>query len=271
MGIISPDTEEMYRSVDEELKNNIGNQILVVKKDEIIEGCPGIILTDSFIDQMYFTIQTELRLGILKSGLELDVEKGKVVFPTEQHVRKDYESGRRWELIEGPISFTCNEFMHYKEVDERKTVLEDLSFSPEHSLTIYLGNEVEKYFDRNGYLETSYVEALNLLECEAPERFKKKYEEELYQTKTEILSKLEELDKREADLRARTDTMVFPIISRIKLNEIRKGVQKYLAQAIELGMHQEDSRIELKPGIEVNVPVYISKLCEKYQVNLPSK
>lgn len=263
LGTLSPDAEKLYRETEAKLRNSAGNQILVVEQSESIHGCPGIV-PPQYINPMFIGIDTELRLGVLTSGLELDIGGGKIVFPTERHARKyDWRSMNRWELEEGPISFSCYEFRNLgKDVHRRMAPMpNDFSAHFEHGLILYLGEEVEQYFVGNRHLDTSYVEALNLLGQEAPERFRKKYDQEVYQTKIGIINKLEELTGREAKL---TETE-----AKMKLKETREEVQEYLKQSIELGMHKGSLRVEYKPGMEINVSAYISGMCEKYRVEIP--
>ena len=297
LGSISPDAAKPYRETEARLRNSAGSQILVVKQEEAIHGCPGIIAPE-YIDPMFVGIDTELTLGILTSGLDLDVLKGEIIFPTQRHARRyDRFSGRKWELQEGPISLNWYDFMRLgNEVERRRTPMpNDLSAHFERGLMINVGEEVEQYFGKNGYLDTSYLEALNLLGQEAPERFRKKHDGEIQGKRLEIISKLEGLTEREATLNGRIksiygsikhggfmeggaisvvededDARVVSTGPRMRLQETTREIQRYLKQAIELRMHRGDLRIEQKPGVEVNVPVYISSMCEKYQVEIPA-
>lgn len=311
LGTLSPDNEKPYRETEARLKDGIGNQILVVEQKESTHGCPGI-LPPRYIDPMFIGIDTELRLGVLTSGLELDIGEGKIILPTERHARKyglEY-SINKWELKEGPISLGVYEFMNLgKDVQRRRMtpMPNDLSTPFEHGLMLHLGEEVEQYFSRNRnlldnkcILDTSYVDALNLLGLEIPERFKKKYDENVYQERVGIINKLEELAGRESKLNAEIksiygridkrpslggrvlystgpdllglsedDARVVSTGLRMKLKETKEEIQRYLGQAIELEMHKGDLRIKQKPGMEINVSNYICGMCEKYQIELP--
>ena len=296
LGTLSPDNEKPYRETEARLKDGVGSQILVVEQKQSIHGCPGIV-PPQYIDPMFIGIDTELRLGVLTSGLELDISKGKIILPTERHARKyDRYSRSKWELKEGPISLGLYEFMNLgKEVQRRMTPIPNNLFTPfERGLMLHLGEEVEQYFSRDRGLDTSYVDALNLLGQETPERFKKKYNENVYQKRVGIINELEELADRESKLNAEIesiygsikhggfmrggaisivededDARAVSIGPRMKLKETREEIQRYLGQAIELEMHKGDLRIKQKPGMEINVSEYICGMCEEYQIELP--
>ena len=292
LGTLSPDAEKPYRETEVRLKNNVGNHVLSVRQSESIHGCPGII-PPSYIDPMFIGLDTELRLGVLTSGLELDIGKGEIIFPTEKYARKfDKYSESEWQLKEGPISFGWYKFMDLGKKIQRKmlSVRSDLSNLPGmhfgSGLMLYLGEEVKQYFGGDRYLDTSYVEALNLLGHESPERFRKKYDEEVYQTRLGVINKLEELTGRESKLNAEIESIyastkcsglmmdvneakVVSMKSRMKLEKTREEIQGYLKRGIELGMHKENLKIEQKPGMEINVPVYIFGMCEEYNVGFP--
>ncbi|HIJ98236.1 TPA: hypothetical protein H1009_04060 [archaeon] len=173
LGTLSSEAEKPYREMEARLRDGTGNQILVVERRESIHGCPGIV-PPPYIDSMFIGIDTELRLGVLTSGLELDIGKGEIILPTERHVkRNDMYSGSKWELKAGPISFSWHEFASLgKEVHRRRTPMpNDLSAHFEHGLMLCLGSEVGQYFGGNRLLGASYIEALNLLGHEVPEIF----------------------------------------------------------------------------------------------------
>ncbi len=311
LGTLSPDNEKPYRETETRLKDGVGNQILVEEQKKTIHGCPGIV-PPRYIDPMFIGIDTELRLGVLTSGLELDIGEGKIILPTERHARRyglDEYSGNKWELKEGPISLGLYEFMNLgKEVQRRMTPMPNYLSTPfEHGLMLHLGEEVEQYFSKNRsllddkcILDTSYVDALNLLGLEIPKRFKKKYDENVHQERVGIINKLEELVGRESKLNAEiksiygridkrpslggrvlystgpdlpglseADAGIVSIGPRGELKETKEEIQRYLKQAIELVMHKGDLRIKQKPGMEINVPNYICGMCEKYQIELP--
>ncbi|PIU72904.1 hypothetical protein COY26_02430 [Candidatus Woesearchaeota archaeon CG_4_10_14_0_2_um_filter_33_10] len=303
---LESDIQNIFRKTEAKFRDAAGSQILVVKQDKgdymgtIGPGCSKPSLT---------IIDETLTLGILKSGLELDIQKGEIIFPTDKHVikRGNYSSDK-WELKEGPISLNCCEFTYLRNYVKTGSLIppqviitvDHPDFN--HGLRFYLGKEVEKYFERETllvftYLDTSYVEALELLGKKAPARFRKEYDKEVYQTNVGIINKLEELtlreDKLNCEIKKINDNIknkgvaledldggriryiyedklgIYSGIERSKLNKTREEIQTYLRQSIELGMHKEDLTIKQKPGIEINVPAYINGMCEKYKVDIP--
>ena len=122
---------------------------------------------------------------------------------------------------------------------------------------------------------SSYMNGLDLLGVKPSERFRKKYEEEVYFEARKLVNKLEELSKREEKLKSGVydsfegyfskDAKLASIRKRGKLEQIRGEIREYLEDGLELGGHKKDLTIHLKPGMEVNFPVYISGMCEKYK------
>lgn len=306
LGAISEDYEKPYRKMEARLKNKTGNQILVVKQQESIHGCPGII-PPQHIDPIFIGVDTELKLGVLTGGLELNIEEGMIIFSTDKYVRKYGKlSEENWELKESPISLGWFEFMNLgKEVQGRTfSMPNNFSTNFQCGLRVHVGEEVEKYFRRESFakvrpLDTSYVEALNLLKQEVPQDFRIAYDKKVYQKKVGMINKLEELTAEELKLKEaiglvygrvdkrptlggevlystkpefrgldKDDAKIITFNQRERLESVRQSINNYLGQAINLGMHKEDLRIERKPGFEVNVPVYISGMCEKYGIKI---
>lgn len=211
LGSFSPKDEKPYRKTEAKFRDAAGSQVLIVKQDKgdymgvIGQGCSKPSLT---------IIDETLTLGILKSGLKLDIQKGEIIFPTDKHViKRGNYSNNKWGLTEGPISLNCYEFTYLRNYVKTGILMppqviitmDNPNFN--HGLMFYLGKEVEKYFERENYLgmgrtllDISYVEALNLLGHEAPKRFKEKYDKKVYQTNVGIINKLEELTLREDKL-----------------------------------------------------------------------
>lgn len=305
LGSFSPKDEKPYRETEAKFRDAAGSQVLIVKQDKgdymgtIGQGCSEPSLT---------IIDETLTLGILKSGLKLDIQKGEIIFPTDKHViKRGNYSNNKWGLTEGPISLNCYEFTYLRNYVKTGILIppqviitrDNPNFN--HGLMFYLGKEVEKYFERENpfgtgrtLLDLSYVEALNLLGHEAPERFKEKYDKEVYQTKLGLINKLEELTEIEAELDGnikfvygsikdgafihdgalvkvenKKDATFVSMKYWIELEDVRRDIQSWLKESIELGMHKEDLTIKKKPGIEINVPDYIKGMCEKYKVDIP--
>lgn len=257
LGTLSKNAEKPYRKIEAKFRYAAGSQILIVKQDKgdymgtIGQGCSKPSLT---------IIDETLTLGILKSGLELDIQKGDIIFPTDKHViKRGNYSNNKWGLKEGPISLDCCEFTYLGKYVKTGILIppqviitrDNPNFN--HGLMLYLGEEVEKYFEKETllgctYLDTSYAEALNLLGHEAPGIFQEKYDEKVYQKKLGLITYLEELTR---------------------LENTREEIQTCLRQTIELGMHKEDLTIKQKPGIEINVPTYITGMCKQYKIDVP--
>ena len=121
--------------------------------------------------------------------------------------------------------------------------------------------------------------------------FKERCDKPTHQQSLELINKLEQLTQFEAELSGKIksiydsvrgggfmsggaltlvededDAKVASMGQRRRLRETQEEIQYRLKKAIELGMHKEDLRLELKPGFVVEVPRYISGLCEKYKV-----
>lgn len=217
------EAEKPYRTIEAQLKNKTGKQILVVKQHETITGCPGIVAPAS-IRPMNIGIQTEMSLGILTSGLELDIANGDVIFPTKKHVTK-YDYQDKWELNKGSIVLKCHENFLYlmdlgKEVETRLEAVPNNSSWYQYGMTIHVGNEVEDYFRRGSlnrffpishHLKTdkkqpvnmTYVEALKLIGQEIPEGIKGEYEQEISEKRKGIITEIEKLVLKESRLEER--------------------------------------------------------------------
>ena len=322
LGSIPSKEKELYRETKAKLKDAVGRKILVVKQNKVgnyllsdidkglKKGVSRLSSPENYSKKGVFpptnrklygyVINETLELGILKSGLDLDLENAKIIFPMKEYVtKKDSNSNdNKWELRKGPIWFYYHEFTHLGKSLER-TIMIDAEINFDYGLRLFLGNEVEKYFEKktpfgDTYLDTSYVEALTLLGQKAPKRFRKKYDEEVYQEKVEVIDKLLGLTKREAELdeniksiygsikdggfvrdgalvnvENKSYAMIVSMEPRMELEEIRRDIQWWLKEGIKLGMHKGKLIMEQKPGIELNVPKYISGICEKYQIELP--
>jgi len=307
LGTLSKNAEKPYRKTEAKFRDAAGSQVLIVKQDKgdymgtIGPGCSKPSLT---------IIDETLTLGILKSGLELDIQKGEIIFPTDKHViKRGNYSSNKWGLTEGPISLNCCEFTYLGNYVKTGILIppqviitgDNPDFN--HGLMLYLGKEVEQYFEREDYfgtgrtqLDISYAEALNLLGHEAPGIFQEKHDEEVYQKKLGLITYLEKLTRREAKLNCeikkindniknkgvaledldggkvryvyKDEIGIFSGKERFELNKTREEIQKYLRQTIELRMHKGNLTIEETPGIKINIADYILGMCEKYKVDI---
>ncbi|MBI1973147.1 hypothetical protein HYS50_04025 [Candidatus Woesearchaeota archaeon] len=273
------------------------SQILVIKKDERIHGCPGIVAPRS-IEPIFFGIDTDMELGFSEGDFTFDKQRGDLIIPTPQYAQKLHHDA--WRLVNGNITVSCfylsglgNEI----EYRQSSTPTENLSF--QQALMIHMGSEVPAYF-RGVFrganrLDVSYVDVLKLLGQEAPEDFKKQYQKETYEKKRELVNRLEILTAEEAKLTERIkfiydsiksggymeggalsivetedDAKVASIGPRRKLKEIQGTIECCLKETIALEMHTTPLIIPgSKPGITINVPVYIAQLAGKYEIALP--
>lgn len=246
-GYVSADAEKPLRELEIKVKENISSNVLVVSEREVNYGCVGIAppkINDSLMKINY----TNLKLGVLTSPLELVLREGMIILPTEKYVifsGQDFID--KFSLENGSI------FLHWFDLVNHE--IKD----------IYFGNEVEEYFSRNENLKCLYVEALNSLEKELPKDFKEHYEKSIYREKVEIVSALEGLIEKEAV----RDKKVFDNSVIVYRNSvIKEDIQRYLSKAVKLGMHTGNLKILLRPGVEVNVPAYLSAMCKKYEVSI---
>jgi len=294
LGTLDSDSEKPYREMEERLKGQKGNQILVVDQDESLRGGPGSGIP--YISPDHIGIDITLMLGILTNGLKLDIQKGKLVFPTKEYAEKrDHRGWRgRWELKKGSIKVNSDDFMNLGKKLERSRVPKpnDSSAKWEHGLLIHTGDGVGDYFRGEFYLmakkigrvdnsgmNLSYVEALNLLGQEVPPDFKGEYDRHVRERRVGIINKLEELVESQAKLNRKIkavhgsmdkdDAIAVTMGPVSKLEEIEGEIQEHLKEAIELGMHRGDLKLERRPGIIIEVPRYISGMCKTYKVALP--
>ncbi len=276
--------------MQEKIAKSSDKKILVEYKTEAINGCPGAISPD-FINLFNICTTPTLKLGVLTSNLEKT--EGGVVFPCPNYAIK--YNGGEWHLEKGSIFAADFDFMFFgKEIQRRVVPMKnDGSESFQKSIMICIGEEVEKYFERNNRPDISYVDALNLLGIEAPERFQKRYNEVNYEKRAGIISHLETLTAREAELRKEIkfvydsihrggfqsggavtlvededDANIVSWGIRETLERTLGEIKNELAKSIKLGMHKKDLKINKKPGVELNVPVYISAMCDKYQIKI---
>lgn len=294
LGTFDSEFEKPYRDMEERLKGQKRNQILVVDQDESLRGGPGSGIP--YISPDHIGIDITLMLGILTNGLELDIQKGDLVFPIKEYAEKRDHRGRRgkWELKKGPIKVSSDVFMNLGKKLERTLVPKpnDSSIQWERGLLIHTGNDVGDYFRGEDYhmfkrigtidnsrIDISYVEALNLLGQEAPPDFKGEYDKHVRERRVGIINKLEELVESQAKLNRkikavhgsmdRDDAIAVTMGPTSKLGEVEGEIRDYLKQAIELGMHIGNLELESRPGIIIKIPEYISGMCKTYKVALP--
>lgn len=272
------------RALEQILRGKEGKDVLVVKTEESIQGCPGIIPPEHIPPEFYGT-DTTLYLGTLSSGLDMSNEF-EVVIPVGKYVQKSDNSFGvdGWELVTGDIKIRVFEMLVL-------VMAKGLKFSPtrdiselERSITIFAGDDVEKYFVEKGRAD-EYVDCIRVLGNQPPEHLVDGYNSRKAQMKKDLVLTIETLAEEHRKLNERVDKVrkmkgnsdfieddadvffaTFGENQRIK--RIEGDVRRMLQSAVGFGMHAEQSRFELKPGIEVNVPVYVSDMCKRYGVKI---
>ncbi len=265
-GILYQEVENKLRALDQAR----GSHVLIVKEKK-----SGRSLLNGY--------REDFELGILNGGIEFkktNTGGNMLILPFDKRA-SSYDM-KNWKIKEGPIE------IHAWELTNLNRDISGIKFyngKDEKSLGIYIGAEVEKYFDREGIL--TYHRALRLLGQETPSDLKGKFEDGLRRKSLEIFNNLEGLTANELKLRnsissnygavgrhpfieSKTDAWIASIESINELEDIVARIRQYLGEALRLGLHQRDLTIEgNKPGIMVNVPLYISKMCETYKVEIP--
>jgi hypothetical protein len=285
---------ESYQKLKENVEANIGNKVLLVEKEAQTCGIDGC-----FSSSRTFMHVARLRLGVVQGGIEL-VEGRKygpyISLNTGDYAekktdfykwnifdeRKDSKGTKGdWELFDGPLNICHSDFV---EVD-----VHGRRFMEKEKILSFFGGEVDDYFQGERPIRSkdlSYIEALELLGLEVPSVLRKEYDEKRHRDKVFVIKRLEELFQEEEALKAKIDNVRakkgrhFLIESdvdvafltwgeREKLDEINREIHRYLESAIKRDMHKEPLVIEWKrPGITIDVPLYITKLCEDCKIEL---
>lgn len=292
-----------YRELKEIINGKKGKQILVVKEN--IEsyhrgGCFG--------NHSYTNVESTLRLGVLTSDIIFEFGNGesdivssysndytnlqgpRIIVPAEKHVKRNH--GLEWQLIEGHIEIPFFEIYNLDVNGERTTsegIISSLqSVNYRNRLLINIGSkEVLNYFKSKMSLykdDFSYVGAARFLgiEDELPEEFVIGYNEEVRGAKEDVIKRLRELADKEVRLKDATDYSKFrgdkELVDEVafvlnapfeKLRETTRNIKSNLERAVKLRMHQEKSTIPGdRPGETLNVPEYITIMCENYEVNV---
>lgn len=327
----SSKAEKPYRDLTAMLEGREGQQVLVVSEEIYVTGKTGC-----FGGTRESYVQSSLRLGILTSKPRFEIGDGeglgdflkstdselsgpRIVLPTEKYAAKIHEkfSTPEWELKEGEIQIRSFEFVNFDPSGEKA---ESSGFfgisSHDHPssrrLLVRIGSEqVEGYFrlDRSTLKddisdsEIGYVEALDLLGIgdQAPNDFRKGYNEKIHESKIEILDNLRGLLSEEERLikdinnvyeqvggtyeDERSDRMLItmPFNREYADNLARGGIRRLeetareimgkLETAVGLGMYKGEWVINIgeedTEGVEINVSKYISSLCRNYKVPIP--
>jgi len=228
-------------------------------------------------------IKTDLKLGILKSGLEAKIQgeyASILVIPTGKHVLN--YSGREWEQKEGDLTLNWMD-MFYLNNDLGDAfginVRETNDHVRDQSIKIYAGREVEEYFTKGKVLDTSYVDALKMLGHEAPEKFKSAWEkkrsgdtynlifrlEGLVSKYNSLVKQIEKINKRAVG----SDAMYASYQDEQELNHTQESIKSQLLDAVKLELYKEDKVLEFEtPGKSIDVRKYITALCKQHGVKI---
>lgn len=267
-GLPNEDFEAAYKRLDKRIDGKKEKQILVVeeteREDDIIKygmdlGRPGLISP-----MMTHTIKTEtLKLGVLREDhLAFDLAENKIIFPVVRYALQ-LESGRKWALIEEPITFHASEIFLLDEkimgVLREKNAVPSFVYSMRlpPKPKIYLDKEVEDFFSERLALgsDTSYVDALHLLGAEVPKKFWDAYHLQEEKEKTALVKKIEELVS--AELSTDDDE------KKVHIGCIKSNLEK----ALKMGLDLSDMTLPGKTkGVTIKVSEYITDLCRQYGV-----
>ena len=99
--------------------------------------------------------------------------------------------------------------------------------------------------------------------------------------KKDIITSLKQLQDREKTLQREIDAithevdrshvMVATLRPREEFERVQQSIKRYLGNAMQLGMHTGEWVLPWdKPGVVIDVPEYITKLCTAYKVTVPS-
>ena len=138
-----------YRELEQRIRENIGENILIVFEEEEIIGCPGLISPD-VINPHNIATSRSYMLGRISGELEYDLDKDKLIIPISKLLAPNYRDFRSfWIEIEGPISFEAR-WMEYlgDEVPYRQIGIrnEDLFNHLNEGFMISIGDEIDQFF-----------------------------------------------------------------------------------------------------------------------------
>lgn len=258
-----PEREKALRELEEKVAKNQEKQIMVLKQEYSREG------EDGCFSQSYLAKSYESRsIGILSGELDFDPKKGEVIIPVEKYANFSYgnsfrwiRGSHKWVLFEEPLKL---DFMD----------LEYLKGENGIKITSLFGKQVEYFFrlpegkfilpgeqsndmmnkiledDYKGYpkklqrLDTTYVDALELLDLEIPFDFRLKRDQDSLDRKMKLVEEL----YSEATL---------------------DGIKNKLEYALQVGLHIEEFTFSGgEVGVSINCGEYVKGLCEKYKIDL---
>ncbi len=260
----SKHAEIPYRVLDHKVRENINGPVFVVHQQEGIHGCPGITAPET-IDPMFIGVDTRLELGILTKPLEFKALEG-IVIPTEKYATQ-YNS-EKWKRKDGPMTLSMFDLAGFGKTIKRRTTPmnndpSDLSNTFRSGLNIYVGTEVEAYFRKDQRplfrgderLDLSYVSALQLIGKEAPKDFKEAYDKKVYDERVYVITQLEQAIAREEGEK-----------DSFSRGNLVQTTTRWLHRALGLRLHECEMKIEYRPGVTIDVHIYVRDLCKKYSI-----
>jgi len=154
-------------------------------------------------------------------------------------------------------------------------------------------DKLHDFLQHFGRYDTSFVPALELLGAPVPGKFREEYKTEQKKQQMDIVTQLEERLENTTKIQEKIDAVYKSMKSggymqggaftpvededdarvvtmglREKLREKESGIARLLKEAVKLKMHNTPKTISLKPGVDMNVPLYITGLCEKYKIEV---
>ncbi len=172
------ETIEHYRELEKQVNENIGREVLVIKKEKR-EREMFMRMVEGFgcgPEPTFYISDIELRLGVISSPLELNVQTGEVIIPAKNHAKTkitgfedlyNFWEKTEWEKIEESIKNKYDELPHLfgKPV---KNLLSQLGgfrgYGSELTSEIIIGDEVKSYFKKTVNGKKAYSEARILLD-----------------------------------------------------------------------------------------------------------
>ena len=321
------DLETNLRELSSRVHDNQGKQILLIRQNETISGCTGFGHPGfKAMDETYElgVIQGEIKFDLtrdIKIGIEDDVR-----IPTgKKAVKNSNPYHKEWKLKDGDVGFGILYFGSIGKNLEAGFGEADLGFSYSSAgkgLLYYLGDEVPLYFSigdwhresiisriRKGEIkredlaterfdivnsvDTSYVDALNLLGLEVPGNFQQVYSAERYKEKVGVVKSLRALVSSEEGLVRRIrqiqsvpasggtlyeggavtviedqdDAFWVTVGERKEVRNVRGDITRTLQKAVTFGMNKNPWILDIgEKGEHVDVPRYVNGLIDKYEL-----
>ncbi|MBF0289349.1 MAG: hypothetical protein HQM14_16145 [SAR324 cluster bacterium] len=272
-GRIDADLKKPYYDVQNKANNNNGAQILFVQEYKHGFDSAGCIALGNH-NPRTLEVDSQVTLCIINNNFELDIDNCEAVFPTKKYTTiSDHES--HWTVVNGPFRLKGTDISYLNQT---------LGPGKRNSLSVYVGKEVEDYFDNANVFQLSYVDALELLGEVPPEKYLLKDKQKKIQN---IINELVILTNREdkltqeieqayrhsfplrgASVQSHEDSINIAESFEKERDQVHVDIRSYLSKAVSLGMHEMDEIIARRQGVMLNVKEYISGLCQKYRIDL---